>query len=64
MLVVTFTRVGGMLLLLQVSHSKRVRWVSSDSTRHFSNWCDIYKVVKLVHGNWSITVTGHILCHL
>ena len=25
----------------------------SDRTRHFSNWCDTYKVVKVVHGNRS-----------
>ena len=25
----------------------------SDRTRHFSNRCDINKVVKVVHGNWS-----------
>ena len=24
-----------------------------DHPEHFSNWCSIYKVVKVVHGNWS-----------
>ena len=28
---------------------------SSDHTRHFSNWCDLDKVSKAVHSNWSIT---------
>ena len=27
--------------------------ITSDSARHFSNWCDIYKVAKVVHGNQS-----------
>ena len=27
------------------------RWNGSDSIRHFWNWCDIYKVAKVVHGN-------------
>ena len=31
---------------------------TSDCTRHFSNWCDIYyKVVKVVRGNQSINVS-------
>ena len=28
-----------------------------DHTRHFSNWCDICKVVKLVHRNQSALYT-------
>ena len=30
--------------------------LSSGCARHFSNQCDIYKVVKEVAQNWSITV--------
>ena len=34
-------------------------WMS-DHARHFSNQCGIYKAVTVVHGNWSVTVTGQI----
>ena len=27
---------------------------SSDCARHYLNWCDIYEVAKMVHGNWSL----------
>ena len=25
----------------------------SDHARHIANWCVIYKVVKVIHRNWS-----------
>ena len=29
----------------------------------FQNWCDIYKVAKMVHENWSVTVTRDTAVH-
>ena len=28
-------------------------YIPSDRARHFSNWCNIYKMGKVVHGNLS-----------
>ena len=28
-------------------------WSQSDGARHFTNWCDIFKVAKVVHGSRS-----------
>ena len=35
--------------------------LSSDHARHFSHWCNVYMMAKVVHGNrQTITVTGQI----
>ena len=33
---------------------------SVSCARHFWNWCDIYKMAKVVHSNQSVILTGHI----
>ena len=35
-----------------------------DCAQHFSNLCDVCNVVKMVHRNWSVIVTGQMHCHL
>ena len=48
----------------QFDHLKPRNKALSDRARHFSNRCDIYKVVKVVQKKQSITVIGQIHCHL
>ena len=52
---------------LPVQAAFRIHTLTSNHARQVSDWCDIYKVVKVVYGNWSENYcnrSSQMHCHL